>query len=356
MCSAWKTSSRYGKACHDNLRPGGRLLVEATMPNMASFADSFSVPPRTPVEIDIDNINESDGTRLIRRKTTRYVSHEQRAQIRFMYEKYQHGRGVESYIDDFACHVFFPRELRLLFIHTGYEVEETFGDYRGGALRADSRVMITIGNHLVETHGLASTMDNDLADGLRHIEGSLLYLVATAEEPGDRFAAATAGRGRMAGAVPPIHGANSRCATDNQRAVFGHTRIRPASQSDRRSEFLRRAGGPRGLLPGGRAVTQGSHGRNQGRGFAHDVRSILKAREGEKGVREPVARSTMTTRSSPVRSTCASSWSPMRPRNDSRIGSLRSMSGGQLEVPCRARRWRCATHEASRKRIWCQPI
>jgi hypothetical protein len=133
------------KTCHDNLRPDGRLLVEITMPNMASFADSFSVPSRTPVEIDIDNVNESDGTRLIRRKTTRYLSHEQRAQIRFMYEKYQDGRGVESYIDDFACQVFFPRELRLLFIHTGYEVEETLGDYRGRALMADSPVMIMIG-------------------------------------------------------------------------------------------------------------------------------------------------------------------------------------------------------------------
>jgi SAM-dependent methyltransferase len=133
------------KTCHDNLRPGGRLLVEATMPNMASFADSFSVPPRTPVEIDIDNINESDGTRLIRRKTTRYLSHEQRAQIRFMYEKYQDGRGVETFLDDFESHVFFPRELRLLFIHTGYEVEETIGDYVGRSLKADSRVMIMIG-------------------------------------------------------------------------------------------------------------------------------------------------------------------------------------------------------------------
>jgi hypothetical protein len=112
---------------------------------MASFADSFSVPSRTPVEIDIDNVNENDGTRLIRRKTTRYLSHEQRAQIRFMYEKYQDGRGVESFIDDFACQVFFPRELRLLFIHTGYEVEETLGDYRGRALMADSPVMIMIG-------------------------------------------------------------------------------------------------------------------------------------------------------------------------------------------------------------------
>jgi SAM-dependent methyltransferase len=33
----------------------------------------------------------------------------------------------------------------LLFSHTGYEVEETFGDYRGRALRADSPVMIMIG-------------------------------------------------------------------------------------------------------------------------------------------------------------------------------------------------------------------
>jgi len=86
------------KTCHDNLRPGGRFLCRINMPNMASFADSFSVPSRTPIEIDIDNLNESDGTRLIRRKTTRYLSHEQRAQIRFMYEKYQHVRAGSKVI------------------------------------------------------------------------------------------------------------------------------------------------------------------------------------------------------------------------------------------------------------------
>ena len=139
------------KTCHKNLQPGGRLVVEATMPNMASFADSFSVPPRTPVEIDIDNINQNDSTRLIRWKTTRYLNHEQRAQIRFVYEKYQHGRAVDSYIDDLVCHVFFPRELRLLFSHTGFEVEETVGDYRGRALKADSPVMIMIGQRSNQT-------------------------------------------------------------------------------------------------------------------------------------------------------------------------------------------------------------
>ena len=131
--------------CHQNLRVNGRLLVEITMPNMASFADSFSVPPRSIVEIDIDSENERDGTRLIRRKTTHYESHEQLAQIRFLYEKYQHGRGVESSIDDFASHVFFPRELRLLFLHTKYDVEQTLGDYRGKPLKSDSPLIIMIG-------------------------------------------------------------------------------------------------------------------------------------------------------------------------------------------------------------------
>jgi len=133
------------KRCYDNLTPGGRFMVEVTMPNMAAYSDSFSVPPRTPIEIDLDRTDESDGTRLIRRKTTRYLSDRQLAEIRFLYEKYQHGRAVESYIDDFASHVFFPRELELLFIHAGFEIECTLGDYRGKPLAANSSLIIMTG-------------------------------------------------------------------------------------------------------------------------------------------------------------------------------------------------------------------
>lgn len=115
------------------------------MPNLAAYADSFSVPPRAPLEIDLDRTDESDGTRLIRRKTTRYRSDQQLAQIRFLYEKYQRGRGVESHIDDFASHVFFPRELALLFIHAGFAIERTIGDYRGRPLAANSPLIIMIG-------------------------------------------------------------------------------------------------------------------------------------------------------------------------------------------------------------------
>ncbi len=131
--------------CYENLTPGGRFMVEVTMPNLAAYADSFSVPPRTPLEIDLDRTDDSDGTRLIRRKTTRYRSDRQLAEIRFLYEKYQHGRALESYIDDFASHVFFPRELELLFIHAGFEIERTVGDYRGKPLAANSSLIIMTG-------------------------------------------------------------------------------------------------------------------------------------------------------------------------------------------------------------------
>ena len=133
------------KRCYENLNPDGRFVVEVNMPNLAAYSDSFSVPPRTPIEIDLDRSDESDGTRMIRRKTTHYLSDQQRAHIRFLYEKYQHGRAIESYIDDFASHVFFPRELALLFIHTGFEIERTFGDYRSRPLAANSPLIIMIG-------------------------------------------------------------------------------------------------------------------------------------------------------------------------------------------------------------------
>jgi SAM-dependent methyltransferase len=136
--SAWRR-------CYDNLTIGGRFIVETTTPNMAIFADSFRVPPRTPLELDVDTVDQSDGTRLIRRKTTRYVSNEQRAEIRFLYEKYQNGRATENFIDDFESHVFFPRELRLLFMLTGYDIEDTFGDYRGRPTQFQSPMIIMVG-------------------------------------------------------------------------------------------------------------------------------------------------------------------------------------------------------------------
>jgi len=128
-----------------NLMPGGRFAVEAPMPNFSAYADSFANPPRTLVEIDRDVTDHKRKVRLVRRRTVTYLPDEQRAQIRFLYEKYQRKSCIESYIDDFESHVYFPRELRLLFLHAGFEIESVFGDYDRRPLKATSGQMIVIG-------------------------------------------------------------------------------------------------------------------------------------------------------------------------------------------------------------------
>ena len=134
-----------------NLSPGGRFVVETTMPNFAAYADSFASPPRTIVEIDRDVFDKKTRTRLLRHRTVTYMPAEQRARIRFVYEKYQGKNGVERYIDDFESHVYFPRELQLIFMHAGFEIENFYGDYARRELRSSSRQMIMIGRKPTES-------------------------------------------------------------------------------------------------------------------------------------------------------------------------------------------------------------
>jgi len=128
-----------------NLVPGGRFVVDLTMPDLGAYADSMRTPPRTLLEIDVDTQDPATGERLLRYKTTQYFPHEQRAAIRFLYEKFPTSRPPDRYVSDFDCHVYYPRELELLFLATGFDVEQRFGDYGGRAPRATSRQIIVVG-------------------------------------------------------------------------------------------------------------------------------------------------------------------------------------------------------------------
>lgn len=130
---------------YDNLAEGGRFVVEVQMPNLATFAQSFSRPPRVLTEVDLDVTDPQTKSRLLRHKSTSYVSNEQKASIRFVYERFEKTVSVERYIDDFASHVYFPRELQLLFMHTGFEVEAVYGDYHFRPLEPASQLIIMVG-------------------------------------------------------------------------------------------------------------------------------------------------------------------------------------------------------------------
>jgi hypothetical protein len=133
------------KQAYNNLNGGGRFVVDVSMPPMAAYADSFQVPPRAILEIDRDVTDPQAGNRLIRYKTTRYLPHEQRAQVRFLYDKFAAGILSDHYISDFESHVYFPRELQLLFMYAGFSIELVYGDYRGRALSSTSQHMLMMG-------------------------------------------------------------------------------------------------------------------------------------------------------------------------------------------------------------------
>lgn len=133
------------RCAYDNLTPGGRFVVDVTMADLNGYADSLRSRPRELVEIDLDTFDAGSDTRLLRYKTTRYLADEQRAHIRFLYDKIEGGAPPVRSVSDFDSHVYYPREMHLLFLLTGFEVEAAAGDYRGRPLRPDSSQMIFTG-------------------------------------------------------------------------------------------------------------------------------------------------------------------------------------------------------------------
>lgn len=133
------------RCAYDNLAPGGRFVADLTMANLTVYAESMTTPPRTTVEIDIDTRDPVSGERLLRHKTTEYLAHEQRARIRFLYDRLVDDAVVDRYVSDFESHVFYPNEVELLFRATGFTVESRYGDYRMRPFRQRSRQLIVIG-------------------------------------------------------------------------------------------------------------------------------------------------------------------------------------------------------------------
>lgn len=136
--AAWRTA-------HANLAPGGRFAVDVSMPNLAAYADSLADPPRAILEVDRDTRDADKNERLLRFKTTRFYIHEQRAEVRYLYDRFVEDTARERFASDYECHVYFPRELQLLFLHTGFSIERMFGDYFGRPLGPKSRQMILVG-------------------------------------------------------------------------------------------------------------------------------------------------------------------------------------------------------------------
>lgn len=117
------------RTAHEHLEPGGIFALDVTLPDLAAYAESLRTPPRAVTEVDLDQTDPDSGDRLIRQRTTRFDVLEQRADIQFLYDRFAGERHVERYVSDFAAHVYFPRELQLLFRLSGFVLEAVWADY-----------------------------------------------------------------------------------------------------------------------------------------------------------------------------------------------------------------------------------
>jgi SAM-dependent methyltransferase len=135
----WSTAFRL-------LRPGGLFILDVRMPDLATLAEAQRVRPRAFVDLDIDATRRTAGeeARLLRCSATTYEPHLQRADVRLLYDRFDHGALSERLVTDFASHVYFPAELELLFLSTGFEIARQYGDYRFAPVDRTSPYLVTV--------------------------------------------------------------------------------------------------------------------------------------------------------------------------------------------------------------------
>ena len=136
---AWATAFRL-------LRPGGVFILDVRVPDLATLAESQRLRPRAFVDLDIDATRRSveEEARLLRCTATTYEPHLQRADVRQIYDRFDQRALAERLVTDFASHIYFPAELELLFLSTGFEIAQQYGDYRFVRVDRTSPYVVTV--------------------------------------------------------------------------------------------------------------------------------------------------------------------------------------------------------------------
>lgn len=135
---------RTWQNAYRRLRPGGAFILDASTPDLATLAESQRVKPRAHLQFDIDAIrDDGEGPRLLRCTATAYEPHEQRADVRYFYDRFTPD-SAGRFVSDFQSHIYFPSELELLFVTSGFQVGQRYGDYTFAPFGRTSPYLITV--------------------------------------------------------------------------------------------------------------------------------------------------------------------------------------------------------------------
>ena len=119
---------------------GALFCIDVAAPQLDELAPAQKVTSRRQ---DID-VHAADGRRLRRTVASHYAPATQEALHAYEYEAIDPDGEQRRYRSNFAMHIFYPRELELLCLHSGFQVERIIGSYTGKPFCDDSSLMIAM--------------------------------------------------------------------------------------------------------------------------------------------------------------------------------------------------------------------
>lgn len=123
----------------EHLAPGGRFVVDVSLPDIDYLSNALNRPSNVYLE---DEIEAPDEFTMLLYSSRKYDQIEQLQHIIWTHEKFFETGEHERYLTRLDMHVFFPRELQLLFLASGFSIEAIYGGYDWKPLGRGTRQIV----------------------------------------------------------------------------------------------------------------------------------------------------------------------------------------------------------------------
>ena len=138
------------KNTYEHLTPNGRFVVDISLPDIDYLSDALNQPSHVYLEDEILAADE-EFTMLLY-SSRKYDQIEQLEHIVWTHEKFFESGENERYLTKLDMHVFFPRELQLLFLAAGFSIEAIYGGYDWKPLGKGTRQIVVGRKRSVISH------------------------------------------------------------------------------------------------------------------------------------------------------------------------------------------------------------
>ena len=123
----------------EHLAPGGRFVVDVFLPDIDYLSNALNRPSNVYLE---DEIEVPDEFTMLLYSSRKYDQIEQLQHMTWTHEKFFETGEHERYLTKLDMHVFFPRELQLLFLASGFSIEAIYGGYDWKPLGRGTRQIV----------------------------------------------------------------------------------------------------------------------------------------------------------------------------------------------------------------------